>query len=688
MKKTSSFVLIAIMVAIPCAASWAAELVLDRSHPTGITLTNDGLSRGAPALRLAAHVARLEAHEVSTEKGKFTALTIPGFQQSGAVGAPSIPVMTKILEVPFGATVKAKVLGRKTSMLSLAKSLGARSPLMPRQPPHPKNGKVVPFAYDARAYQAPGFQQDELASVQEVGVMRDRRLVMVKFSPVAYEPTTGRIEVFGDVDVELSLDGADLSRTRQIKQRYGSRYFDWAARSTLVPGSLKTLRSEQNRPVSYLIVADKMFAHELEPFIAWKTAKGFKVKVSYTDEIGTTAEQIKAHIASLYTNATAQAPAPDFVLFVGDNEQIPAFDGQTDSHLTDLFFVCVAGNDGIPDILTGRFSAQTVEQLKPQIEKTIQYEKAQFADPSFLEKVVMIAGWDYSHAVEWGWPQIKYGLKYYFNAAHGLTDVFTFLSSGSSQNESEIVAKVSAGAAFVNYTAHGSEDSWADPSFTISDIEGLKNDGKYPLVVGNCCLTNSFQDATCFGEAWLRASHKGAIGYIGGTNSTYWDEDLWWGNGFYPIKHPNEQGEPPTQEQTGMGAYEGMFDGTYNTNGAMILCGNLAVQESTSPRKEYYWEIYSLMGDPSLKVFWGVPSDMAVTHAASAVAGATSLDVAAPDGTYVGVSANGELLGAAHVTGGKVTVATSPLPAGAKLTVVVTGRNLKPYTGEVTVAAR
>ena len=52
----------------------------------------------------------------------------------------------------------------------------------------------------------------------------------------------------------------------------------------------------------------------------------------------------------------------------------------------------------------------------------------------------------------------------------------------------------------MNYTAHGSQTSWADPSFTISNINSLQNDHEYPTVVGNCCLTNAFDTGTCFGE--------------------------------------------------------------------------------------------------------------------------------------------------------------------------------------------
>jgi hypothetical protein len=298
------------------------------------------------------------------------------------------------------------------------------------------------------------------------------------------------------------------------------------------------------------------------------------------------------------------------VLLVGDNEQIPAFSGTAGSYVTDLNYVAVTA-DKIPDMLCGRFSAQNSADLIPQIEKTLEYEQYQMPDPSFLKNAVLVAGWDSSHAVEWGWPQINYATKYYFNKEHGFTGVNAFLTSGSGQNASTIVNLVSQGACFVNYTAHGSQTNWSDPSFTISNINALQNTGRYPLVIGNCCLTNSFQVATCFGEAWLRAKNKGAIGYIGGSSYTYWDEDLWFGNGYYVFDTNTTNGQAPEKSVTGAGMYDTGF-GEYDAglpikltnNASVMVAGNLAVQASTSTRKLYYWQVYHLFGDPSLPCYW------------------------------------------------------------------------------------
>ena len=668
---------------------FAGEVILDdRSKaPSGITLTTDSLrERAGSFLRFACHVEKLTTTEIDTPRGRFTELSIPGFQHSATIGAPALPVMNKLVEVPFGAELEATVEESTVKTFPLAK-IGIKNPIYPRQPPRRRDETRVSFAYEPSVYVTKGYYQDEIVSIEEIGQFRHMRVVLLKIAPVAYDAVEKKIEVRNDIRIKVTVKGAKLERTAKIKKDYASRYFSPFTSEILTPPSLRQNDPTTNgTPVCYLIVADRMFESSLKPFIEWKTSKGFKVVTAYTDTIGKTADQIKAYVHNLYNNPTADIPAPSFLLIVGDNEQVPAFKGKAGSHISDLYYATVTPNDTIPDILVGRFSAQTVDQLIPQIEKTLQYEKYEMPDPSFLKNTVLVAGWDSSHAVEWGWPQINYGAKYYFNAEHGMPNTRTFLSAGSGQNSSQIVSMVSTGCGFLNYTAHGSQTSWADPSFTLSNIDSLKNQGKYPLVVGNCCLTNSFQVANCFGEAWLRAKGKGAVGYIGGSNSTYWDEDLWWGNGFYPIVHPNPQGTPPEREQTKGGAYNGVFQGNYHSNAAMMLAGNLAVEQSNTSRRLYYWEVYHLMGDPALTTYWGVPQDNSVVSPQELKVGSGSIELKVSPGSSVAVSMNGELLGTTVSNEAGVAVVSLRQPATpGKATIVVTGDQRKPFLGTVNV---
>ena len=173
---------------------------------------------------------------------------------------------------------------------------------------------------------------------------------------------------------------------------------------------------------------------------------------------------------------------------------------------------------------------------------------------AYLGEVVMIAGVDASWSPTHANGQINYGTNNYFNPAHGITS-HTYLYPASQNASSSIINDISNGVGYANYTAHGSETSWYSPSFTIANINSLQNVNEYPVVVGNCCLTNAFDTGVCFCEAWLRAENKGAVSYIGGTNSTYWDEDYYWGVGYKPPIVAT--GSPFVPGHTG--AYDAMF---------------------------------------------------------------------------------------------------------------------------------
>ncbi|MCP4634150.1 MAG: hypothetical protein GY855_14590, partial [candidate division Zixibacteria bacterium] len=248
-----------------------------------------------------------------------------------------------------------------------------------------------------------------------------------------------------------------------------------------------------------------------------------------------------------------------------------------------------------------------------------------------------------------------------------------------------IIGTINDGTGFYNYTAHCTHDGHSNPEFSVTDVSSLTNIHKYLLGIGNCCQPNTFGSnfgTPCLGEAFLRAENKGGIGYIGASEDTYWDEDYWWAVGYGPI-----DGNGPDFGDTGPGAFDGVFHDHgepvslhYNTNSAIIMAGNLAVTESGSVKDEYYWEVYHLMGDPSVITYFGMPTANSVTHPPSIDKHGYSIVVTATPGSYVGISANGNLHGAGYIDlTGTITIPLTPFSATGLADIVITAQNKIPY---------
>ncbi|HAE40505.1 MAG TPA: hypothetical protein DCG57_18005 [Candidatus Riflebacteria bacterium] len=598
------FFLVLTMVLCMSGAAFAGEIALLDATRSGMDVVSEKLEQGNLTLGMSCAINKLHFYDAETPMGNFSVLYTPELYFGGAYGAPQLPVITRIIQIPAGASCKVVVKSYDSKIYNLA-DYGVSSKIFPRQPSAPKDGSEVPFVYEKSAYVYKGFHGQPLATIEEIGMMRHMRLAHLTISPVTYNAVDNKINVYNNIELEIVMENADIAASKAQHASYAVPAFAFADSMVTVPQALRFGASRAKE--GYVIVSDPMFKDAIAPFAAWKQSQGFVVKTVYTDQFGTgpaITEPLKAYLHGLYNNPTADMPAPSYVLFVGDHAQIPAFKGQTGSHITELYYVAVTGGDFLPEMLTGRFSAQNIEQLLPQIEKTMEYGQYKFPDPSFLDNVVLVAGWDATWARSHGWPHINYAEKYYINKANGF-NVYKSLSAGSQQNSAQIVAEIAKGVGYVNYTAHGSQSSWADPSMSIAQIKNLGNKGKYPFVIGNCCLTSKFEVSECFAEAWLRAKDAGAIGYVGGTNSTYWDEDFHWGVGLHSIVKPNNEGVPPLKEKTGPGVFEAMFEGNGTSNAGFMVAGNLAVEASSSSRKQYYWEVYHLMGDPSLKTYMG-----------------------------------------------------------------------------------
>ena len=634
-------VLVLLLAAILPMAIFAQQVVTDNYNTLRV-----GFRTEAPTVG-----------EVTLEGQTFITLGIDGYLSTAKDGAPALPVYSRMIEVPLCDGFKVEVTDAVYDTLT-----PLVHPLMPAQPSRSKSDtSAVRLVFDKDAYSVDAFV-GETAAVEDVGIARDRRLARLQFSPVRYNPVSGLLIVCRQATVTVSYVNPDATGSRELFNRYYSPAFNSGANAlnSLYPKSVSN-----SAPVRYLIVAHSMFRGYMDDFVQWKQRKGFLTDIVYTDDaaVGTTTTSIQAYLQSQYTNATATTPAPTFVLLVGDVAQIPAFSGsELNSHVTDLYYSTWTSGDIIPDCHYGRFSAQNVEQVIPQIQKTLMYEQYTFADPTFLDRAVMVAGIDGGSSGDYGYthadPAMDYGVTNYINGAHGFSNVYYFknnttivpqgvtnvtVSSNASSNAATIRNYYNQGAGFINYSAHGSSSGWYSPSFTTSHVPSMTNTQKFGLMIGNCCQTNMFGESACFGETLLRKdNYCGAVGYIGGSEVTYWYEDFYWAVG---VRSSISATMSMAYDANNLGVYDRSFH-THNeaysewaTNqSSFIYFGNMAVQASGSSKTAYYWEIYHLMGDPSVMTYLTQAPVMTVTAPTSIPMGTMMLNVTAAPYAYVALT--------------------------------------------------
>lgn len=591
----------------------------------------------------------LSVQDITVPEGDFTLISLPDYGSSYVPGAPQLPQLSRMLEIPVCDSVVVRVVNAEYVDYS-ASELGIQHPLFPVQISSAKSLPIPNFVYDRDIYTTDAFYALPLVSVEKAGVKRSSALATVHVAPVQYNPVSQMIRIYTRVDVEFTFAHADMAQTLSLK-KFSSPFFD--LNNDLVINKMHNTRDEYSgTPIKYLIIGNPMFAEneDLAAFVAWKKRLGYLVEVVFTNDpqVGNTTTSIQSYIFSHFDNATEQNPAPTFLLFLGDREQLPAFPTQisNEDHITDLYYATALGSDYIPDCYYGRLSATNNQQLSNQIEKILMYEQYSMPDPSYLGNAVLIAGTDNYYGPTHADGQINYIKSYYVktdNPDHNYTNVMAHMYNCSSQ-AALIRSEVSAGTGLVNYTAHGSETSWADPSFTNSDVNSLQNQDKYGLMIGNCCQSGNFKTSTCFGEALMRAEKKGAMGYIGASNNSYWGEDFYWAVGYRSNITAN-----PTYSANALGAYDKLFhqhgenySNWVSTISGMMTAGNITVQATSSNLKQYYWEIYHCFGDPSVRIFLGIPRTMEVIADQVILANTSTYTVSAPPYAYVALTQDGE----------------------------------------------
>ncbi|MCK4579291.1 MAG: T9SS type A sorting domain-containing protein, partial [Candidatus Marinimicrobia bacterium] len=509
----------------------------------------------------------------------------------------------------------------------------------------------------------------------EIGKIRGMRLARLELQPVMFDTASGQVLAITSVELEIDPDQAWETVPSRLLSKSYKRVFNYLFRSGM-PGH--NVNTEAQVPDHLLIIAQDSVIAAIQPLATWKRQKGFKVTVTPISEAGHTANEIKAYVDSAYGD---WPEPPSYLLLAGNTAMIPTFEGirypageQPAGYPTDLYFGTMDDQDDyIPDIIVGRLPAESAQQLSGMVNKAIRYEFPDPADQDWRDHAAFIATGDpdYHGLVE---DAHRYAMTNYFLPGNSDIDsIWAFYGAG---NE-EIQMALTTGSNVICYSGHGTKQLWwhSYPAayFGLPELMELPAGSAFPLVLSLGCEAGHFgtDDVISLGESFLQLQDRGASAFWGASNPTFWYEDDYLERRFW----------------------DAAFSGYLSSLGEMTVAALLDLFRRGYTRHDYYFEVYNILGDPTMEFSMGGLDSLSVSHQdtipvhlSSLLVNVTAIDGAAID-SWCSLEYDGTIISQAIIYAGQgeLKLPSDLLFPGDNITLTVLKNGYLPYLDTIYV---
>jgi hypothetical protein len=576
-------------------------------------------------------------------------------------GAPDLPSISRSIIIPTDATMTIRVTDssyEECTNILIAPSKGNL--------PRTINPADVRYEF-GDIYTQNTWYPASLAELQAPYYFRDFRGQVVTIHPFQYNPVDATLRFYNDITVEVTP-------VAPVVQDSSSQILPVKVDHDFLPiyeNHFINFDSAKYTPVSeqgsMLVITYDSFYDTMVPYVEWKNLKGIPTTMVNVSQIGNAAA-IKEYIKNIY-----QTTGLTFVLLVGDAAQVPILTASGGA--SDVSYAYITGNDHYPELFVGRFSAENVAQAQTQANRTITYERDPQIGATWYEKGIGIGSeYGVGDDGEYDYQHIRNIRSLLMNFTYTYVDEFYGGTQGGLDLPGEptttmVSNALNEGRSIINYCGHGSPTSWGTSGFSNSNVNSLTNDNMLPFIVSVACNNGEFDDTTCFGEAWLRATHNGqptgAIGAYMSSISQSWDPPMEAEDEFNNIL---------------VGLYA---NNTRTTYGALCFEGSMSMIDKYGADGIEMADTWIVFGDPSVQVRTAPPENLTVTHDSYVEYGAETFNVDVPgvSGALCAISANGNLLGNGYTDAtGHATIAFFyPVNVTGELTLVVTAFNAVPH---------
>lgn len=609
--------------------------------------------------------------EVNTPRGLSYIVHSPGGTALLETGSPDLPKFALSLLIPDKGSMKAEVLDARFTDVSAIDIAPSKGNLTRNIQP-----LDVPYRYGS-VYNRNEFWPSATHILNEPYIFRDFRGQSVWMQPFAYNPVNRQLRVYSEITIRVS----------HLPVVPGSNELNRSALPTSINGYFAPIYKNHfgNLPVlaytpleentgKMLIICHGPWMSLMQPFVEWKTKKGIEIEMVDVITAGGTAQNIQAYISNYYQNNNLT-----FVLLVGDAPQVPTLSSAGGA--SDPSYGYLLGNDSYPEVMVGRFSAETPDDVSTQVQRVVKYER--YPDPlqGWYNQGVVIGSnegpgddneMDWEHAANMRTDLINftYGtVSELYDGTHpGTTDM-----PGDPSNI-DLFNLFQSGISLMTYTGHGSNTSCATTGLSNNDIQNMTNSNKLPFIWAVACVNGEFDSPSgpCFAEKFMRArvndEPTGAVATLMSSINQSWNP---------PMDGQDEMVDILSQQYPSNLKY---------TFGGLSVNGCMKMNDDYGAAGDEMTDTWHIFGDPTLNVRTSTPQSMTVNHTTSIPVGLSNLNVnCSNNGALVSLTMNGQIIGTGIVVNGNVVVSFAAINAPDTIFVTVTGFNQIPYEGQVLV---
>ena len=537
--------------------------------------------------------------EVEADGGVWSKIVFGGNVTTNKKGFAELPFIYAGIHLKPKDSVLAEVGYSEYEDIQLT------SPLLPSKGVilRNQNPDEIPYVEDSKSI-ADEWYPNIVAESSKPFILRDVRGTNIYVFPFQYNAKRKILRVYKKVEVRV-LKGRGVPVNPLIGA--GGRILPEMENiySTLLINYQRPA-DQRNIPLKdfgkLLILYPAQYKQAVTPYVEWKRMKGFAVLEKEVVK-GT---NVKSIIKQAYENDKDIL----YVQLFGDWEDIKSDLGPSQAPM-DPMLGCVKGDDNYADIIVGRFSASTPEQVQVQVNKTIAYERDADPNDTWYKHAAGIASseggsqGDDRETDEQHMRVIRDD-KLLKNTYGKVEEGYATLNVNS-RNVSDWL---NAGVGFINYTGHGSKTSWATSNFKNSDIVQLNNGKKLPFIVSVACINGEFHSSggDSFAEAWLKKENGGAVAAWMSTINQPWAPPMR-GQDYFSdllIGGYNYEQNPGngTSTQNGRSTF-----GSLTMNAASLMYA----ESSTGPDLDTI-KTWTVFGDASLQVRSDTPRKLTISN--------------------------------------------------------------------------